>query len=237
GSRAYQGAVKGIVRRSVRFMAIFGVLCIAMVMMFMRVPSSFLPEEDQGVLFSMVKAPVGATQERTMESIMKLEEHFLQNEQDTVESVFSVQGFSFGGSGQNNGMAFIKLKDWDERESPEMSAAAVAGRAMAALSQVKDAFIFAFAPPAIPELGTASGFAFYLKDNVNQVEEAFTQAGYQILTIAGESPLLSKELHSGMDDSPQLRVHIDMEKASPLGLAVADINPTLAAAWGGQYID
>src|SRR5690606_8621030 len=106
GRRASQGAVKGIVRRSVRAMAVFGVLCIAMVRMFMRVPSSFLPEEDQGVLFSMVKAPVGATQERTMESIMKLEEHFLQNEQDTVESVFSVQGFSFGGSGQNNGMAF-----------------------------------------------------------------------------------------------------------------------------------
>ena len=237
GSRAYQGAVKGILRRSVRFMAIFGVLCIAMVMMFMRVPGSFLPEEDQGVLFSMVKAPVGATQQRTMESIEKLEQHFLQNETETVESVFSVQGFSFGGSGQNNGMAFIKLKDWDERDTPETSAAAVAGRAMAALSQVKDAFVFAFAPPAMPELGTASGFAFYLKDNANLGHEALTQARNEFLGMAAQSPLLTNVRPNGQDDTPQLRIHIDMEKATALGLSVAEINSTLSAAWGGQYID
>jgi len=237
GSRAYQGAVKGILHRSVRFMAIFSALCVVMVMMFMRVPGSFLPEEDQGVLFSLVKAPVGATQQRTMESIVKLEQHFLQNEQDTVESVFSVQGFSFGGSGQNTGMAFIKLKDWDERDTPELSAAAVAGRAMAALSQVKDAFVFAFAPPAMPELGTASGFAFYLKDNANLGHEALTQARNQFLGMAAQSPLLANVRPNGQDDTPQFRIHIDMEKATALGLSVADINSTLSAAWGGQYID
>ena len=237
GSRAYQGAVKGILHRSVRFMAIFSALCVVMVMMFMRVPGSFLPEEDQGVLFSLVKAPVGATQQRTMESIVKLEQHFLQNEQDTVESVFSVQGFSFGGSGQNTGMAFIKLKDWDERDTPELSAAAVAGRAMAALSQIKDAFVFAFAPPAMPELGTASGFAFYLKDNANLGHEALTQARNQFLGMAAQSPLLTNVRPNGQDDTPQFRIHIDMEKATALGLSVADINSTLSAAWGGQYID
>src|SRR5690606_19959583 len=154
-SAKYRRGVHGIMGRSKRFMLIFVALSVVMALLFLRLPSSFLPQEDQGILFAQVLAPVGATQERTMESMEKLENYFLEIEKDNVESVFSVQGFSFGGTGQNNGMAFVKLKDWSERTTEETSATAIAGRAMAGLAGIQDAFAFAFAPPAIPELGTA----------------------------------------------------------------------------------
>ncbi len=233
----YQSGVRGIVSRSKRFMAIFAALVVVMGLLFMRLPSSFLPAEDQGILFAMVQAPVGATQERTMQTIEKVEQHFLQNEKATVESVFSVQGFSFGGSGQNNGMAFIKLKDWSERTAPEASVTAVAGRAMGAFSQIKDALAFAFAPPAMPELGTAAGFVFYLKDNANLGHEALTAARNQFLGAAAQNKLLTNVRPNGQNDTPQFSLDIDTRKASALGLSTASINSTLATAWGGQYID
>jgi multidrug efflux pump len=185
----------------------------------------------------MVLAPVGATQERTMESIVKLEEHFLTNEPDAVDSLFTVQGFSFGGSGQNNAMGFIKLKDWDERESDDLSVNAVAGRAMATLSQIKDAMVFAFGPPAIPELGSSAGFVFYLKDNANLGHDALVGASNQFLGAAAQSPLMINVRHNGQPDAPQFQLDLDIEKATALGLSVGDINATLQAAWGGQYID
>jgi multidrug efflux pump len=237
GSNAYQGGVRGILGRRKRFLAIFAALAAVMVLLFMRLPGSFLPPEDQGVLLSMVQAPVGATQERTMQSMQKLEQHFLQNEKNAVESVFTVQGFSFAGTGQNNGLAFIKLKDWSERKAPESSANAVAGRAMGAFSQIKDALVFAFAPPAMPELGTAAGFVFYLKDNANLGHDALTAARNQFLGAAAQSKLLAKVRPNGQENTPQLRLEVDQRKAGALGLAVADINATLSAAWGGQYID
>ncbi|MGV8941362.1 MAG: efflux RND transporter permease subunit [Lysobacter sp.] len=237
GSAKYRRGVRGIMGRSKRFMVIFLALVVVMGLLFVRLPSSFLPQEDQGILFSQILAPVGATQERTMKSMVKLENYFLENEKDTVESVFSVQGFSFGGTGQNNGMAFIKLKDWSERTSADQSATAIAGRAMAGLSGIQDAFAFAFAPPAIPELGTASGFAFYLKDNAGLGHEALVAARNQLLGAAAQSPALANVRPNGQEDSPQLRLDIDQEKASALGLSTATINATLSAAWGGQYID
>ena len=237
GSARYQRGVRGILGRPKRFMAIFAAMVVVMGLLFLRLPSSFLPAEDQGVLFAQVQAPVGATQERTMQSIEKLEQHFLENEKETVESVFSVQGFSFGGMGQNNGMAFVKLKDWSERKSEEAGVNAVAGRAMMALGGIKDAFVFAFAPPAMPELGTAAGFTFYLKDSGGQGHEALVAARNQLLGAAAQSPLLANVRPNGQDDTPQLRLDIDHEKAGALGLSVATINATLSAAWGGQYID
>src|SRR5690625_6433909 len=148
----YQRGVRGILMRKGRFMLLFVALSAVMALMFARLPSSFLPGEDQGVAIAMVETPIGATQERTMESLYALEDHFLTNEPDTVESVFALQGFSFAGAGQNAGMAFINLKDWSERSGPELSANAVAARAMAELSQVKDAVIHVMVPPAMPEL-------------------------------------------------------------------------------------
>ncbi|SDZ80617.1 efflux RND transporter permease subunit [Microbulbifer marinus] len=237
GSNKYQGGVRGILARGGRFMAIFVGLSLVMAVLFVRLPSSFLPQEDQGVLFSMIQAPVGATQERTMESIYKVEDHFLNNEPDTVESVFSVQGFSFAGSGQNNGIAFIKLKDWDEREEASEGAGPVAMRGMGALMRIKDAIAYAFSPPALPELGTSGGFNFYLKDNANLGHEALTAARNQFLGMAGQSKLLANVRPNGQEDTPQFRVNIDTAKAAALGLSIADINATLSAAWGGSYID
>ncbi|AOS97911.1 Multidrug efflux pump subunit AcrB [Microbulbifer aggregans] len=237
GSSSYQRGVRGILARSGRFMLLFTVLAAVMLFMFLRLPSSFLPEEDQGVLFSMVQTPVGATQQRTMDSIKKVEDYYLDHEQDTVASVFSVQGFSFAGSGQNNGIAFVNMHDWEEREEPGQDAGSVAMRAMGALMQIKDAMAFAFSPPALPGLGTSGGFDFYLKDNANLGHEALTEARNQLLGAAAQSPLLINVRPNGQEDTPQFRLNIDTEKAAALGLSIAEINTTLGTAWGGRYID
>jgi len=237
GSNKYQRGVRGVLGRPGRFLAIFAAMVLVMGVMFVRLPSSFLPNEDQGVLMALVSAPVGSTQERTMESIRKLEDHFLQNETEVVESVFSVQGFSFAGMGQNAGMAFIKLKDWDERTDEAMSIDAVTGRAMGALMQVKDAMIFAFAPPAMPELGMAAGYSFYLQDNAGQGHEALLAARNQLLGAAGQSELLANVRPNGQEDTPQFRIDVDTDRAAALGLSMDAINATLSAAWGGRYID
>ena len=237
GSSTYRSGVQAILARSGRFMAIFAALVVVMGVLFARLPSSFLPAEDQGYLLSQVLAPVGATQQRTLQSIEKLEHHFLENEKDAVKAVFSVQGFSFGGSGQNNGLAFVNLKDWSEREAPDLHADAVAGRAMAALGQIKDSLAFAFAPPAMPELGIATGFAFFLKDNAGLGHDALVAARDQLLGAAARSRLLTNVRPNGQEDTPQFRIEVDNEKAAALGLSIADINDTLSAAWGGRYID
>jgi multidrug efflux pump len=236
-SARYQDGVRGILSRSGRFMALFAALVLVMGLLFLRLPSSFLPAEDQGTLLTQVIGPVGATQQRTMQSIEKLEQHFRENEPDAVEAVFSVQGFSFGGSGQNNGVAFIKLKDWSERTDASLHAEAVAARAMASLGQIKDALAFAFAPPPIPELGTASGFAFFLKDNAGLGHDALVQARNQFLGAAKASELLENVRPNGQEDTPQFHIDVDNEKAAALGLSIASINSTLSTAWGGQYID
>jgi multidrug efflux pump len=236
-AKKYRRGVRGMISRSGRFMAVFAVLIGLMLILFLNRPSSFLPQEDQGMLFAMVMAPVGATQERTMQSVVKLEEHFLNDERDAVESLFTVLGFSFGGSGQNNAMAFIKLKDWSERQAEELGVDAVVGRAMGALSQIKDAMVFAFAPPAISELGNTAGFDFYLQDNAGLGHDALVDASNQLLGAAAESPLITNVRHNGQPDSPQFQLDLDIAKASALGLSIADVNATLQAAWGGQYID
>jgi multidrug efflux pump len=237
GSRTYLGAVRHMLARAGRFMAVFAAMVVVMGVLYARLPSAFLPDEDQGTLLTMVTAPVGATQERTMQSIEKLERHFLEDEKDAVKAVFSIQGFSFGGSGQNTGMAFVNLKDWSERRSPDLHVRAVAGRAMAALGQIKDAFAFAFAPPAMPELGLATGFAFFLKDNAGLGHERLLAARNMLLGLAAKEPGLVAVRPNGQEDTPQYQIEIDSAKAGALGLTMAAINDVLATAWGGQYID
>ncbi|MCP5339628.1 MAG: efflux RND transporter permease subunit [Steroidobacteraceae bacterium] len=232
-----ESGVRSMLSRRSRYLAVFVVLIVLMGVLFVRLPSAFLPDEDQGVLFAQVLAPVGATQERTRESMEKMEQYFLENEKEAVSSVFAIQGFSFAGGGQNNGMAFVKLKDWEERRSAELGATAVAERAMMALSGIKDAFAFAFAPPAMPELGRALGFAFFLKDNAGQGHAALVAARDQLVREASQSRLLTNVRPNGQEDTPQLRVVLDVQKASALGLSIASINQTLGAAWGGRYID
>ncbi|MER2177936.1 MAG: multidrug efflux RND transporter permease subunit SmeE, partial [Stenotrophomonas maltophilia] len=235
-SAKYQRGVRGILGRPWRFMGVFAALALVMGLLFMRLPSSFLPNEDQGILMALVQTPVGATQERTLESIDKLEKHFMENEADAIESIFSVQGFSFAGMGQNAGMAFVKLKDWKDRDA-DQGAMPVTGRAMAALGGIKDAFIFAFPPPAMPELGIGSGYTFFLKDTSGAGHQALLDARNQLLGMAGQSKLLANVRPNGQEDTPQLRVDIDVGKASALGLSLEAVNTTLAAAWGSSYID
>ena len=237
GNKRYQGFVGTMLRRGGRFLALYALLALAMLFVFSRVPSSFLPDEDQGVAFTIVQTPVGATQQRTQKVMEQVEKHYLENEADIIESTFAVQGFSFAGSGQNNGMVFVKLKDWDERGSEEASVTAMVGRAMGAFSQIKDAMVFALAPPPVTELGTTGGFNLYLKDNQNQGHEALMAARNQLLGLASQSPLLMQVRPNGQEDSPQFRLDVDNDKAAALGVSVAEINNTLSVAWGGRYID
>ena len=237
GNVKYRGIVSRMLSKPARSLVVYAAIVLAMMIMFMRLPTSFLPDEDQGVLFVQVQGPVGATQARTMRVMEQVEQHFLNNEKEAVESVFSVQGFSFGGSGQNAGIAFIKLRDWDERPGDELSVTGVAGRAMGAFSQIKDAMVFAFPPPALPELGRAQGFAFYLQDNLGRGHNALIDARNQFLGAAAQSEVLTNVRPNGQEDTPEFRLDIDVEKAGALGLSMATINQTLQIAWGGQYID
>lgn len=236
-SSGYRRGVKGMLNRPARFMLMFALLTLVMGWMFTRLPSSFLPPEDQGVLISQIISPVGSTQERTMESINQLEKHFMENEKEVADAVFTIQGFSFSGAGQNAGIAFVKLKDWSERTTPETSAGAVAGRAMGAWQSLKDAIAFTFPPPAMPELGVAAGFSFFLKDNAGQGHEGLLNARNQLLGMANQSKLLTRVRPNGQEDTPQFRIDIDAAKATSLGLSMAEINSTLSTAWGGEYID
>jgi multidrug efflux pump len=233
----YRGIVRGLIGRSGRVMLVYGVMVVGMLLLFAQLPTSFLPAEDQGVLFTMIQGPVGGTQQRTMQAIRKVEQHYLENEKEAVESLFTVQGFSFGGSGQNAGIGFVKLKEWEEREDPALSVSAVAGRAMGAFSQIKDAMVFAFAPPPLPELGTSAGFDFYLKDDAGAGHAALIEARNTFLGLAAKSPRLANVRPNGMEDAPQFRIDIDTEKAAAQQLSIADINATLSVAWGGRYID
>tara|TARA_R110002049_G_scaffold20717_12_gene75958 strand:- start:4685 stop:7801 length:3117 start_codon:yes stop_codon:yes gene_type:complete len=236
-AKQYRQGVRGMIARSGRFMAIFAALVAVMAFFFLRLPTSFVPDEDQGSLYAIAQTPTGATQQRTMKTVYAMEDYFLDEESEAVESMFAVQGFSFAGSGQNNGMAFVKLRDWDERESDELSVDAVAHRARQSFAKIKDALISPFAPPAIQELGRSAGYAFYLKDNASLGHDALVAAGAELLQKAGENPLLANVRYNGQPDAPQLRLEVDFEKATALGLSVGDINSTLQAAWGGQYID
>ena len=233
----YQGVVGRMLARSRRYLLVFAVLAALMALVYARVPSSFLPDEDQGVLFTIVQAPVGATQERTQAVLDRVEHHFLDNEKAAVDSVFTVQGFSFSGSGQNTGMAFVKLKDWDERDSDEAGVTAIAGRAMGAFSSIKDAMVFAVAPPPLPELGSVGGFDLFLMDRVGAGHEALVDASNRLLAAAAKSPLLTGVRRNGQEDTPQFRLDVDIEKAAAQGVPIEEVNDTLSIAWGGQYID
>ncbi|NKJ20949.1 efflux RND transporter permease subunit [Dyella sp. SG609] len=235
GTRKYQGVVGAIIARGRRFLLVFVAMSAAMVVVFLRLPTSFLPMEDQGFLFTMVQAPVGAATERTARVMGRIEQHFMAD--PAVDSVFSVLGFSFAGNGQNAGMAFVQLKDWSERHGEAASLNAVAGNAMGAFSQYKDALAFAFAPPAVPELGNSAGFDFYLKDNAGLGHEALVAARNQFLQEAAQSKLLANVRANGQDDTPQFRIDVDYKKAAAQGLSIGDLNDTLTMAWGGQYID
>ena len=237
GTNKYQGWVGNMIRRSGRSMIVYALLLAAMAVVFIRLPTSFLPQEDQGVLFSQIQLPTGATQERTLKTIEKVEDHFLNGEKANVASVFTVAGFSFGGNGQNTGIAFVRLKDWAERGGKENRVDAIAGRAMGAFSQLRDAMVFAFAPPAVLELGNASGFDLQLQDQGGVGHEALMAARNQLLGMAAQNKALIGVRPNGQEDTPQYKITVDQQKATALGLTVADVNKVLSVSWGSAYVN
>lgn len=237
GTHAYRNGSNAIITRSKRFLVVFLAIVIAMGWMYMRVPSSFLPEEDQGILITSVQLPVGATQDRTERVLGQVTNHYLSQEKNAVEGVFTASGFGFGGSGQNVGIAFVRLKDFDQRTAADLSAQAVAGRAMGAFSSFKDAQVFALAPPAIQGFGSSSGFDFYLQDVNGAGHDALMQTRNQLLGLAAQSKLLTGTRPNGQEDEPQFAVDIDQEKASSLGVSLSDIDDTLSTAWGSDYVN
>ena len=237
GTDKYQGIVGRLIQRSGRSLVVYGALLAVLALAFMRLPSSFLPEEDQGVLFTQIQLPTGSTQELTLKTIEKVEQHFLVKEQASVASVFSVAGFSFGGSGQNAGIAFVKLKDWSERTGAESRAGAIVGRAMGVLLQMREANVFTFAPPAVMELGNASGFDLQLQDRGGLGHEALMDARNQLLAMAAKSRLLVGVRPNGQEDTPQYKLNIDQQKVTALGLTVADVNDVLSVGWGSTYVN
>lgn len=236
-NRGYQGIVRHMLRRGGRYLIGYAVLVAAIGFVFMKIPGGFLPEEDQGTLFTIVQLPPGATQERTLDVLKQVEHHFLEEQKEAVDAVMAVAGFSFAGSGQNTAFAFVKLKPWDQRTKPELKAAAVANKAMGTLSNIKNATVFAFAPPAVSELGNASGFDLMLQDRANLGHDALMQARNQLLDALRKEPGLVAVRPNGMEDSPQLRLDIDEHKVGALGLSMSDVNETFSAAWGSSYVN
>ena len=233
----YQSGVSYVIRRAGRFMIIYLVLIGGLVFMFKTLPTGFLPDEDQGMLFAQIQLPTGSTQEETTKVLERVERYFLEEEKESIDSLMGVLGFSFAGNGQNMAMAFVRLKDWSERQDPSLKVDAVSKRAMAAFSKIRNAQVFAFAPPAIMELGNATGFDFQLQDKSGLGHEALLQARNQLLGMAAQNKNLVAVRPNGQEDQPQLRVDIDREKAGALSLSLADINAALSTVWGSSYAD
>ncbi len=230
----YQSFVAKMLTRTGRYMAIYGVIIACVVLLYARLPSSFLPIEDQGYLITNVQLPPGASVNRTLDVIKQVENYYLK--QPAIQHTVAVTGFSFSGSGQNAGLVFTPLKDWSER-GPSDAATAIAGRAFGALSQIRDAIIFPVNPPPIRELGNATGFTFRLQDRGGLGHDALLSARDQLLGMAAKSPLLTGVRPEGLEDTPQLELHIDRDKASALGVSFADINTTLSNAFGSAYLN
>jgi multidrug efflux pump len=237
GNKKYERAVANVVTRTGRYLIIFVLLVGLMAVLFVRIPKSFLPDEDQGIMYAQVTSPPGATSERTQKSLDEMRDYFLNEEKDAVAGVFTIAGFNFASRGQSSGLVFIKMKPWSERPGAKNRVQAIAARASQRFAQIADGQAFAFAPPAVLELGNASGFDLELLDRANQGHDKLIQVRDQFLSLARKNPQLTQVRANGLDDEPQYHFDVDWEKASALSLSIADINGTLSAAWGSQYVD
>ncbi|MDR7089105.1 efflux RND transporter permease subunit [Cellvibrio fibrivorans] len=233
----YQSGVSSMLGKTGRYMVIYVAIVLVLGFLFTRLPSSFLPDEDQGIMFTQMTLPVGATKERSMVVMDQIEKHYLENEKDNVRSVFSVIGFSFSGRGQNNGIAFVGMKDWSERTDESQHVQSIAARAMGAFSQIKDAMVFPFVPPAITQLGTSSGFNLQLQDLGGLGHEALMQARNQFLGMAAQDKRLVGVRPNGQEDNPQFKLDVDQEKATALGVSLTDINSIFSTAWAASYVN
>jgi HAE1 family hydrophobic/amphiphilic exporter-1/multidrug efflux pump len=233
----YAGSVGWIIRRPLRMMLVYAMMGVGVVWLFIQTPTAFLPDEDQGILFTLITTPTGATAERTLDAMKKVEDHFLNNEAENVSSMFGVVGFSFAGRGQNNSMAFVQMKDWSERTGPGQSVQAVAGRAFGALSQIRDAMVFPIVPPSVIELGNVSGFDFYLQARAGQTHVELLEARNQLLGMAAQSPVIGSLRPNGQEDAAQFNLDINWRAAGAMGVSAADVGNLLSVAWAGRYVN
>ncbi|MFC0225199.1 multidrug efflux RND transporter permease AcrD [Serratia aquatilis] len=233
----YERGVARVLHHSIRYIVIYLLLLGGMALMFLKLPTSFLPQEDRGVFTVQVQLPAGSTLQQTTKVVEKVEQYFLTKEKEDVLSVFATIGSGPGGNGQNVARMFIRLKDWDLRTSGANSSFDVIDRATKTFSHINEARVFASSPPAITGLGNASGFDMQLEDHAGMGHTALMAARDQLLRLAGQNPQLSRVRHNGLDDSPQLQIDIDQRKAQALGVAISDINSTLSTAWGSSYIN
>ncbi len=233
----YTGAVGYILGRRLRFLAVFVLLVVAMGVLYMRMPTGYLPDEDQGVLMTMVQLPAGSTIEQTEAVLGQIQQHYLVDQKDAVESCLAAGGIGFSGRGQNQGMCFVKLKDWDLRDKPGLQAKDVAARATRAFASIRGATIYAFPPPAVTELGVATGFDLMLQDRGDLGHEGLTQARNQLLGMATQDPRLARVRPNGMEDVPQYKLDIDWERAGALGVPVNSVQSYVSTAFGSSYIN
>ncbi|MCF8078173.1 MAG: efflux RND transporter permease subunit [Desulfobacterales bacterium] len=223
--------------RRLRYVALFGVIVAAMAYLFVRMPTAYLPDEDQGTLYVQALLPANSTLEQTQAVLAKVRDHFEKNEKEAVESCLTVAGFSFAGRGQNGGIAWVRLRDWELRDRPELRVKAVAARASAAFSRIREAMVFAFPPPAVTELGQSKGFDFQLLDRGGMGHDNLMAARNQLLGMAAQDPRLTKVRPNGLEDVPEYRIDVDWEKAGAMGVPVDSIHHTVAAAFGSAYVN
>ncbi|MCD9119647.1 efflux RND transporter permease subunit [Cupriavidus sp. UGS-1] len=236
-TRGYERGVVAVLKRRGRYFAVYLLILALAAWMFTRIPTSFLPDEDQGVLFAQVQTPPGASAQRTQQVLDRLREYLLQEEGGVVQSLFTVNGFNFAGRGQSSGFAFVLLKPWQERIGEATSVFDLARRAQARFSGMRDAMAFAFVPPAVMELGNATGFDVYLQDRAGVGREVLMQARDRFLQLAAQRPELQRVRMNGLNDEPQYRLEIDDEKARALGVSLPEINSTVSIAWGSSYVN
>jgi HAE1 family hydrophobic/amphiphilic exporter-1/multidrug efflux pump len=237
GNGRYQRVVEVLLRRRVRGMIAYAIIVAGLAALFARMPTGFLPEEDQGLMYAQIVLPPGSTMESTKQVLDKISQHLLTEEKDAVASVMSIGGFNFGSRGQNAGVGFVQLRPWDERKGDRLKASAVAARATRAFSTLKEANVFVFTPPAVTELGSANGFELQLQDRGGLGHDALMAARNQLLDLARKDPRLAKVRPAGLDDNPQFNVDIDQQKTTALGVSLADVNATLASTWGVAYVN
>ena len=236
-TRSYVGTVRASIRRPMRMVLIYVALLGVLGYSFLRLPGGFLPDEDQGIAFVQVTAPPGATADRTQRALDELGRYLREEEDAVIDSLFAINGFSFGGRGQNSGLGFITLRDWDVRRGPQNTVAALTERINRRFGTYQDALIVASAPPAVRELGNATGFSFQLLDRGGQGHGALMAARDQLLGLAAASPVLARVRANGLNDEAQFRLIVDWERASALGLSITEVNTTLSAAWGATYVN
>jgi hydrophobe/amphiphile efflux-1 (HAE1) family protein len=237
GRDKYVGGVRRIVARSGRWLIIYAVAVAAVVLLFMHLPTSFLPNEDQGYLFVQVQAPIGTTQVRTGAILDTIDQYLRKNEAAAIDATFIVNGYNNAGRGQNQGQVFIHLKDWSERTDPALSAQALSARITKHFASYKDAVIATISPPPIQGLGSASGFDFELEDRGGVGHEVLAKARDQLLALAAKDPNLAQVRLNGQKDNPDFKVNIDREKAAALGVSASDIDQTFSIAWGSRYVN